>query len=185
MARFGCGVFSLLTFLAIAWMCVGFAATSTAIGQAAQAPLPNVRNLPADQQKAVTTIASGITGSLSLSFFACTGIPAGALFTILALMCYSASENERRHQERLAADHQRNDILGNMAVAQMAQAQLKYNEIQQNQRQQDRNQPPQQKRLPDQNGYWDPDDQDRSSGPKYGDVISYDKPRRKPDDWKK
>lgn len=126
MYKFGFGCFGFLALISLGWICFGLAATSSAASQIQANPPAATRSpyLSANDEKAINQASVGIASGLTMSVFACTGLPAAAFCMLLSLLCFFGWQAERRHQERLTADYARNEILGNMAVAQMAQAQL-------------------------------------------------------------
>lgn len=130
MSKLGTGCFALLTMLSLAWICVGAVFTSSVAGSVALTPAPRSTLVSAADAKAISTMAAGITGGLGLGFFACTGLTSAVICAVLTLVCYFNWQDERRHRERLQADHARNDVLANMALAQLAQAQIQNTDLQ-------------------------------------------------------
>ena len=127
-AKLGTGCFGLLALLSLSWVCMGAAYTSSTVQQLALTPGPTYAYVSQADAKQISRVVGGITGGLGVGFFACTGLPAAAVFGAFMLVCFSSWQSDRRHQEILAAERLRNDILGNMALVQMAQAQMQYND---------------------------------------------------------
>jgi len=108
---------------------MGVVLTSQIPGQVqniAQADKNNQQYSP-EAKQAATAITTVFGGTVTLSFFLCTGIPAAVVCILFALVCESSWQAERRHREQLEAAYARNDILGNMATIQLAQAQMQHN----------------------------------------------------------
>lgn len=124
------GCFLILTILSCGWISTGLFLTSQAPALVNQVAKDSKSTAPKDAQQAATAITTLLTGGVSLSFFLCTGIPAGLFCGMLAIVFYSLHTSERRHQEMLNAQMVRNDTLGNMATVQLAQAQMQYGDMQ-------------------------------------------------------
>lgn len=124
-------LFCMMLLVALAWTCGGTALMTVGVQQAHTTADPH---LSAQDNQAVDFLSKGMVGSMGVSFFLCTGIPASLVLFLLAFITNSADIAERRHRELLAAQMIRNDALGNMATFQAAQAQMQFTQMQNQQR---------------------------------------------------
>ncbi len=114
-------LFGLCALLSLAWLCGGTIVWQSGV---------QIAQTPTNADPSTVDIAKSITGGLGVGFFACTGLPAAAIFALLSLACNGAYQTERRHQEMLTAQYNRNEALGNMTEIQLAQAKMQFQQMQ-------------------------------------------------------
>ncbi len=112
-------IFSVLALLAAGWLCYGLVIVPQATNQTLQ-------QAPKTGDNAAYKAGAAIGGGIGLTFFACTGLPLFALFSLLAWRNQAGLRTEQRHQEQL-------DVLHQQAQAQTAQAQIQFAQYQQSQ----------------------------------------------------
>jgi hypothetical protein len=122
--KFRMWFFSFFALLSFGWICYGLTAASSVVSDIAQTPLPTSENFTEEYMATLRGVGTTIGTGLGVAFFACTGLPLGILFSLLAWRNQVGYRNEQRHQQQMGAYERQVSALNQAAMSQATQASL-------------------------------------------------------------
>jgi hypothetical protein len=102
--RFRKNFFAVLAFLSLLWMCYGVFGSSAALSNFVDraTPIP-AGGLSSEERAAAQNAGATIGAGLGLTFFACTGLPLFAFFSLLSWRNSVGIRKEAMHREQIEA----------------------------------------------------------------------------------
>lgn len=101
--KFRSRLFGLLALLSLAWLCYGVTATGSAFSSVVSTPERGSSSLSASDANAAKAVGATLGSGLSLTIFACTGLPFLLIFGLLSWRNSVGLKTQKRHEETLDA----------------------------------------------------------------------------------
>lgn len=102
--KFRSRLFAFLAFLAVLWMCYGVFGSSLALSNFTDRPTPiPAGGLTSEQRTSAQNAGATVGAGLGLTFFACTGLPFFAVFSLLSWRNSVGLKRDKQHKEQLDA----------------------------------------------------------------------------------
>lgn len=105
--KFRSRLFGLLALLSLAWLCYGVTATSSAFNSVVSTPAATAGSLSQSDANAARAAGATIGSGISLTIFACTGLPLLLIFGLLSWRNSAGLRAKQRHEELLEVERQK------------------------------------------------------------------------------
>jgi hypothetical protein len=101
--QFRARFFGVLAILALGWMILGYALSTSAYSDVTSTPVAGSTSLSASDAQAARNVGAAIGSGLGLTVFLCTGFPLFLIFGLLSWRNSAGLRAQQRHEETVAA----------------------------------------------------------------------------------